>query len=102
MKTCTHWKDIGNPQGGRCELHKKTCSFGVCEICPDNDGGDWWLAFQRKHKLGTKVKNAIGKIPGAKRLPCYDRHGNLKPGSRCGNNEKYLNGERKQDTKAAT
>jgi hypothetical protein len=41
MTTCTQWQDIGSPQGGKCTLHNRTQSFGVCRACLDNTSKDW-------------------------------------------------------------
>ena len=92
MTTCTHWQDIGHPQGGKCTLHNRTCSFGVCASCPDSTQIDWTTAFLRKHRLGDKAESLIGKVPGIKRLPCYDEKGKLKPESKCGRRKKEWNG----------
>jgi hypothetical protein len=60
MKTCKHWQDIGNPQGGECTLHNRTQSFGVCRACLDNTSKDWPAAnnMLQRAKIGTKIAKA--------------------------------------------
>jgi hypothetical protein len=42
-------------------------------------------------RLGDKVAAAIAKIPGIKKLPCYDETGKLKPETPCGKARQRLN-----------
>lgn len=46
---------------------------------------------KRELGLGSKVERFIGKIPGVKKLPCYDENGQLKSASGCGKVKKRLN-----------
>ena len=82
MTTCTYFHDIGHPQGGRCNHPdiRKTVSFGVCQSCPMNDGGDKWLAFRRKHKIGSRIAKATTAI-------------GIKPCGGCNRRKSYLDGD---------
>lgn len=44
-----------------------------------------------KQLRGDRIAGAIGKIPGIKKLPCYDKTGQLKPDSGCGRMKTDLN-----------
>jgi hypothetical protein len=89
---CKHWKECGLKSGGCCDLHGSV-SFGVCSVCPDLTDLKWLDKYKRKHKLGDKAEALIGKIPGVKKLPCYDKNGKLRPESPCGKRKKDWNGE---------
>jgi hypothetical protein len=78
--TCAHWTDIGVKHGGRCNLHQKTCSFGVCSVCKDTTEAGWWRAWLRKVRLGDKVESATKAV-------------GIKPCGGCGNRKTILNGE---------
>jgi hypothetical protein len=52
---CKHWSDCGIVDGGKCALHKKTCSFGVCAICPDSDPKNWVDEFRKNYKPAKKT-----------------------------------------------
>lgn len=43
-------------------------------------------------KLGTRLEKALAKVPGVKKLPCYE-NGKLKPGSPCKKKSRWLDGE---------
>lgn len=44
-----------------------------------------------KRLLGDRIEHAVGKIPGIKKLPCYDRTGRLRHDSGCGRMKTDLN-----------
>jgi hypothetical protein len=81
-ETCVHWQDIGHPSGGKCNHPdiNKTVSFGVCSNCPLCTEPDWWLAFRRKHKPGTTIKNVTTAL-------------GIKPCGGCNKRAAYLDGE---------
>jgi hypothetical protein len=82
MKTCKHWQDIGNPQGGECTLHNRTQSFGVCRACLDNTSKDWPAAnnMLQRAKIGTKIAKATNAI-------------GIKPCGGCKKRAQILNGD---------
>ena len=82
MTTCTHWQDIGNPQGGQCTLHNRTQSFGVCRACLDNTSKDWPPAnnILQRAKIGTKIAKATNAI-------------GIKPCGGCKKRAEILNGD---------
>ncbi len=65
MTTCTHWQDIDNPHGGKCTLHGKTCSFGVCRACLDNTAPKSFPPASnllQKARIGTRIKQATTAV----------------------------------------
>jgi hypothetical protein len=65
MTPCAHWQDIGTPHGGKCALHDKTCSFGVCRACLDNTAtGQFPTAstLLQRARIGTRIKAATTAI----------------------------------------
>lgn len=64
MNACIHWQNVGAPKGGRCVLHEKTCSFGVCRACLDNTAAPDWP--------GERASLTSVEVRGTKGKPCGD------------------------------
>lgn len=56
-------------------------------------GSEYLKPLMRDLRIGTKAERAIGFVPFAKKLPCYDDHGNLKLESKCGKRKRKWDGE---------
>jgi len=83
MTTCTHWQDIDNPHGGKCALHDKTCSFGVCRACLDNTAPSEWPPASnllQRARIGTRIKQATTAV-------------GIKPCGGCQKRAQRLNGD---------
>ncbi len=50
--------------------------------------------------LGTRIARGLAKIPGIRKLPCYDENGKLKPESGCGKRQNWA--DKKFPAKAQT
>jgi hypothetical protein len=78
--TCSHWQNTGHKNGGRCALHNRTISFGVCDSCPDSTEIGWVKKMLRTHRPGDKIA-AMTRAAG------------IRPCGGCKGRQAKLNGE---------